>query len=128
MDDEKMFETKDSGKRSEFESGMVRDTDEDKPRFDLIMPEHLPYREQMLYRWAMLMMRGAKKYDERNWEKAESEEELKRGLASAFRHFLQWANSVLTGVDYDEEDHAAAVMFNISLVEYVMWKLHKRVG
>lgn len=30
------FETKDSGKRAEFDSGMVRDTDEGKPRYELI--------------------------------------------------------------------------------------------
>lgn len=122
------FETKDSGKRESFDSGMQRDTDEDKPRFDLIMPKHLPYREQMLYRWAMLMMRGAKKYNERNWEKANSKEEMMRGLESAFRHFIQWANSIMTGVNYDGEDHAAAVMFNISLVEYVKYKLERCVG
>lgn len=56
------FITKDSGKRTEFASGMVRDIDEGKPRFDLIRPLGVPYKAQMLTRFAELMARGAKKY------------------------------------------------------------------
>jgi hypothetical protein len=41
---------------------MVRDTETDKPRFDLLLPERLPHEEQMLTRWAYLMARGADKY------------------------------------------------------------------
>jgi hypothetical protein len=82
--------TKDSGKRQKFSTGMQRDVQEDKPRFDLILPSYIPYKEQLLTRWANLMNRGAQKYDDRNWEKAETEEELNRFKASAFRHFMQW--------------------------------------
>lgn len=110
-------ETKDSGERVEFASGMQRDVSEGKPRFDLIMPVLLPYQEQMLYRWAMLMARGAAKYSDRNWEQAETVEELARFQESADRHYFQWR----TGET--DEDHAAAVMYNVAGAEYVAWRL-----
>jgi len=50
------FETKDSGKRINYDSGMVRDTTDGKARYDLIP---LP----MLKRLAELYARGAEKYD-----------------------------------------------------------------
>lgn len=103
----KKFVTKDSGKRMEYKSGMRRDTQEGKPRYDLC---YIP----MLTRWAGLMERGAVKYGERNWEEAEGKEELIRFKASAFRHFIQW----LEEVD-DEEDHGAAIFFNVAAVEYL---------
>jgi hypothetical protein len=111
------FETKDSGKREEYDSGMRRDTEEGKPRFDLVVPKGVPFEEQILTRFAALMARGAEKYSERNWEKANSEAELNRYYSSAFRHFMQW----LTGET--DEDHAAAVMFNIMCAETLKWKL-----
>lgn len=107
------FVTKDSGKRAEFSTGMVRDTQDGKARFDLLFPLELPYQEQLLTRFAELMARGAEKYAERNWEQARTPEELSRYKASALRHLIQW----LTGeVD---EDHAAAVIFNLMGAEYV---------
>ncbi len=112
-----MWITRDSGKRQEFDSGMHRDTQEGKPRFDLVTPAVLPYDRQMLTRWAALMERGAKKYSDRNWEQASGPEELAWFKASAFRHFVQW----YCGVD-DGEDHAAAVFFNVQGAEYVRWK------
>ena len=105
------FITKDSGQRIDYQSGMRRDTADNKPRFDLID-------QDMLYRWAMLMTRGANKYGPDNWRLANSQEELKRFKASAYRHFWQWVNEKDT-----DEDHAAAVMFNIAAAEYVKNKL-----
>ena len=107
---------KDSGTRKEFASGMVRDTAEDKPRFDLVIPEGIPYEELMLTRWAELLRKGAVKYSERNWEKADGEEELIHAKASAFRHFMQWFSGET------DEDHAAAVFFNINEVETIKYK------
>jgi hypothetical protein len=105
------FVTKDSGARQTFETGMVRDTARAKARYDLL---YLP----MLKRWAELMGRGAEKYGERNWEKARTEAEYSRFRESAFRHFMQW----FTG-ESPEEDHAAAIMFNVSGAEYVKGRL-----
>lgn len=111
------FQTKDSGERAEYSSGMVRDTRAGKPRFDLLLPDGVPYKEQMLTRWAALMARGAEKYSDRNWEKARTMEELERYLDSAFRHFMQWISGE------EDEDHAAAVMFNIMGAEYVRYRI-----
>lgn len=109
--------TRDSGAREEFLSGMYRDTQEDKARFDLMYLEGVPYEEQPLTRFADLLARGAKKYTARNWELAEGEEELERFKASALRHLTQY----LCGDRV--EDHQAAVIFNLfgtMLVEYKM--------
>jgi len=116
----KSYTTKDSGKRQEYKSGMVRDLQEGKPRFDLIIPEKQNYNETLLFRWAMLLERGIAKYGYRNWEKADSEEEFIRFKQSAFRHFIQWFSG-----EEDGEDHAAAVLFNINAAEYVLGRIKK---
>ncbi len=134
------FVTKDSGKRVEFDSGMRRDTDEGKPRYDLIY-------KPLQRRLALLMGRGVPKYGERNWEKARSIQEFCRFLSSAERHFQQYINCIKYEVnqldieggrefyfeDVDEEealkdrveDHAAAILFNVSASEYVLERLKK---
>lgn len=101
-----LFETKDSGQRVSFTSGMVRDIQEDKPRYDLIW---LPG----VRRVAELMGRGAKKYGERNWEKAQSEVELARFEASLLRHTYQYLEGDRS------EDHMAAIVFNAFGAEMV---------
>ena len=116
----KQYTTKDSGKRQNYDSGMRRDTQEGKPDFSLLLTD-LPYDEQLITRWAGLMTRGAEKYGRRNWQLANSQEELERFKASAFRHFMQW----ITG--QDDEDHAAAVLFNINAAEYVKSKVEVSV-
>jgi hypothetical protein len=103
----KDYITKDSGERTTFSTGMVRDATRGKLRPDLV---YMP----LLVRWAELMGRGAEKYGERNWEKARTDEELARFKESAFRHFMQW----YLGLN-PEEDHAAAVLFNIGGAEHV---------
>lgn len=101
------YETKDSGERQEFASGMRRDVQTGKPRYDLCWVEGLPREEQLMHRWAQLMARGAEKYGERNYQLANSPEEAARFKASAFRHFMAWFAG-----EYDE-DHAAAVCYGL---------------
>lgn len=113
------FETKDSGARHQYTSGMIRDKREDKDNFYLILPLDMPYSEQMLTRWAQLMTRGGVKYSPRNWEKAGGEAEYHDFKASAMRHFIQWI------CGETDEDHAAAVYFNIQGAEYVNYKMNK---
>lgn len=113
------FETKDSGVRAEFESGMVRDTQEGKARFELLLPLGVPYEAQFLVRVAELLARGAEKYDSRNWEKASGPEELERFKSSALRHLMQWA------AGETDEDHAAAVCFNLLGYETTKYKIEK---
>jgi len=104
--------TKDSGDRKEFASGMKRDSQTSKVRYDLVDMG-------MLKRWAELMGRGAEKYGDHNWKLANGAEELNRFKESAFRHFMQWFNG-----ENIEEDHAAAVYFNIAGAEYVWGRLN----
>ncbi len=112
--DSHRFITKDSGDREEFPTGMKRDTSRGKVEWALVMPLGSG---GMFQRWAELMTRGAEKYDKRNWELAETEEEYQRFKESAFRHFMQWY------LGETDEDHAAAVYFNIQGAEYVKGKL-----
>ena len=107
----KEFITKDSGKRQNYKSGMRRDLQTGKPRFDLI---YYPF----LYDLAMLMTRGAEKYGERNWEKANSIEELNRFKASAWRHFCQFMNGET------DEAHHSAVVFNLAAIQMLINKLN----
>lgn len=106
------FVTKDSGAREQFQSGMQRDTQEAKPRYDLIWRPGLK-------RLAYLYYRGSLKYNERNWQKANSQSELDRFVASANRHFEQWFEGDRT------EDHMAAVIFNLFGAEYVLARMLK---
>ena len=111
------YTTKDSGKRYTEESGFQRDTQENKPRFGLLMAKGIPYKEQLLTRWAELMARGAKKYNERNWEKANSQEALDRAKESLLRHAIQACN------DEQDEDHLASVCFNANFIATLQYKL-----
>lgn len=94
------YVTKDSGERQGFETGAQRDTQTDKPRYDLVSPI-------ALRRLAELLARGASKYGDRNWEKGIP---LSRSYASLFRHMMQWAEGDVT------EDHLAAVMCNAMFI------------
>lgn len=122
-DDEAFYEqgegyvTLDSGERSVRPSGYQRDTQKGKPRFDLMLPHDVPYEEQFLTRLAMLLSRGAEKYDERNWERADDQVDLDRFKSSAFRHLMQWLN------DEEDEDHAAAVAYNLLAHETTRYKI-----
>lgn len=90
------FIIKDSGERQEFESGMVRDSQEGRSRPDLISP----FFEDRL---GIHLARGAKKYNERNWEKGAK---FSRFWASLNRHVM------LQGQGDRSEDHLAAIVFN----------------
>jgi hypothetical protein len=114
------FTTKDSGEHAQYDSGMRRDTEAGKPRFDLIRTKLQPYEEQMIYRYAMLLARGAEKYDARNWEDGDSEVELDRAKSSLLRHTEQ----LVAGED--DEDHAAAVWFNTQAIEYFRWRIAQK--
>jgi len=86
----------DSGKRTEFSTGAVRDSSDDKPRPDLISP----YAQ---WRKGLWLAEGAKKYKERNWEKGMK---FSRCIASIFRHLLEYM------MGKRNEDHLAAIAVN----------------
>jgi Domain of unknown function (DUF5664) len=107
------YETKDSGKRKDYPSGLRRDSTEGKPRYDLI--PILPLR-----RLAELYARGADKYGDRNWELANSPEELERFKASAMRHLYQWH------AGETDEDHLIATCWNLFAYLTIEEKLRER--
>ena len=95
------YVTKDSGAREEFDSGARRDTQDGKPRYDLIPPGPLK-------RLAELYERGLQKYGENNWTKGMP---TSRYLASAFRHLEAYRSD-----EDPEEDHLAAVLWNVMAI------------
>jgi hypothetical protein len=104
------FDIKDSGQRQQFSGGMVRDVTDGKIDYSLV------FDGPMFDRWAAHLDKGATKYDKRNWMKAAGDEERERFRESALRHFLQWFRGET------DEDHAAAVFFNINGVEFLKEK------
>lgn len=88
---------KDSGKRRDFDTGSVRDTDEGKGAWHLL-PFHA------LLEFARHMREGADKYGWRNWEKGQP---VASYLNSAIRHLYEW----LAG--YRDEPHLRAAAWNI---------------
>jgi hypothetical protein len=115
MEDEPMnkeYVVKDSGARAEFASGMVRDVTTGKTAYRRI------FDGPMAERWAAHLTKGALKYPDiqpgvPNWTLADGPVELARFEDSAVRHFIQWMKGET------DEDHAAAVLFNINGAEYV---------
>lgn len=110
------FIVKDSGKREEFTSGMVRDTQEGKIDYSRI------FDGPMVGRWGAHLTKGGVKYPDvepgvANWIRAEGQAELVRFRKSAVRHFFQWLRGD------EDEDHAAAIFFNINGYEFVKAKL-----
>lgn len=88
---------KDSGERRNFDTGAVRDTDDGKPRPDLICPY---FRLRLGYQLAG----GLIKYGENNWTKGMPQRVY---LASLHRHLDCYERG-----DVDE-DHLAGLAFNV---------------
>ena len=102
---------KDSGKRREFSTGSVRDRATGKGRFDLLPPH-------ALRRIAIHYENGARKYDDRNWEKGQP---LSVYLDSAIRHLV----GVLEGMV--DEDHLAAAAWNVMGLMETQYRISKGV-
>ena len=89
---------KDSGERTTFDTGAVRDLHgENKGRFDL-----LPM--CVLMRLARHYAAGAEKYTERNWEKGIP---CHSYADSAFRHLVKYMDG------WKDEDHLIAAIWNL---------------
>lgn len=106
------FTIKDSGARAEFAGGMVRDTEENKDDWSNLRIGPMPRR---IVRHLTL---GRSKYPDPapgipNWTLGRGIEVWLRSRASFQRHNDAW----LAGET--DEDHAAAIYFNLNLAEYV---------
>ena len=88
---------KDGGDRTSFATGSQRDTQDGKPRPDL-----LPVGAQL--RKAVIHMLGSIKYAERNWELGQPQSQF---LTSLFRHLYAWM------LGDTSEDHLAQAGWNL---------------
>jgi hypothetical protein len=112
------YEIKDSGTRTEFAGGMVRDADAgNKTDYTSVMFG------PMLERWAVHCTKGRIKYPDSepgipNWTLASSIEEWLHARGSLLRHLMAFLRGE------QDEDHAAAIMFNVNVMEYT----RERIG
>jgi hypothetical protein len=114
------YTTLDSGNRDQFNTGAVRDTQEGKPRYDLIPVQFLKELAlhvqdepdarldlvpvEPLLRLAAIYGRGSKKYGDNNYKLGIP---LKRVYASLLRHVFQWAEGDR------KEDHLMQAAWNL---------------
>jgi dATP/dGTP diphosphohydrolase len=103
---------KDSGERVTYASGSMRDPSTGKIKWSRITFG------PMMRRWAQHLTTAEAKYPDvkpglPNFMLIETEEERIRYKESAFRHFMAWFH------DETDEDHAAAVFFNVNGVEII---------
>jgi hypothetical protein len=87
---------KDSGKRSKFDTGAVRDAETGKGRFDLLPME-------AIWELSKVFQAGAEKYEENNWRKGIP---LGRFVDSGVRHLTKY----LSG--WTDEPHLAMCVWN----------------
>jgi len=93
----KDYKIKDSGKRTEFGTGAVRDLRGGKGRFDLLPPSAIKA-------LAIHYEKGCQKYGDRNWEKGIP---IHTFLDSAARHLFQLIDG------RDDENHLIAAIWNL---------------
>ena len=97
------MQIKDSGERTTFETGAVRDIHQGKGRYDL-----LPW--EAIHELAKHCEEGALKYGERNCEKGIPIHSL---IDSAFRHLSCYMQGM------KDESHLRAAMWNIAFAIYM---------
>ena len=91
----------DSGNRTEFATGGLRDRPEGKGMFHLLSPE-------AVFRWAKRCEIGHRKYGNgRNWEKGLPTSQF---VDSALRHIFQYL------MGDDSEDHIGAAIWNLGCI------------
>ena len=89
--------------KQQFSTGAQRDTDDDKPRPDLVSP----FMEERMGEW---LRKGGEHYGMRNWEKGIP---FSRCWASLCRHKMKWQQGKR------DEDHLAAIVFNaMAIIHY----------
>ena len=100
------YKIKDSGERTEFKTGAVRDLQVGKGRFDLIPMG-------ALRALAIHYELGCLKYGDRNWEKGIT---IHTYLNSAMRHLAQ----VIDGMD--DENHLISAIWNLFCAyQTILW-------
>lgn len=95
----------------ELPSGMVRSSTEGKINYLLV------HDGPLLKRWARHLTNAVASKGKRNWMNAHSEDDLERFREGFARHSAQWLAGEV------DEDHAAAIVFNLNGAEYVRERL-----
>jgi hypothetical protein len=107
------FVVKDSGVREQYANGFVRDTEDGKYDYARVLRIEglhlIPI--EALERWGAHMVKGAEKYGEDNWRQARGLVAIGRFIRSLCRHTVQFIRK------NRDEDHAAAVCFNVWAAE-----------
>jgi hypothetical protein len=98
------FDVKDHGVREEMKTGSRRDTQQGKPRYDLVPAT-------CLTKLALHYGAGSEKYGDRNWEKGQP---ITRYMSSAERHF-QYFKMGLT-----DENHLMACVWNLFCIDWTL--------
>lgn len=109
-----MKELKDGGTRQTYSTGAQKESQEDtieKGRFDLLPPHPL-------MEVAKIYAAGAKKYQDRNWQKGIP---LSRFLDSALRHLFQFIEGK------EDENHLHQCLWNILGLSYTLEMTRKGV-
>jgi hypothetical protein len=91
----------------ELPSGMRRSNTADKTDYTLALDG------PMFERWAKHLTAAVPSKGKRNWMYADDEEDLQRFREGFMRHAVQWLRGD------NDEDHAAALFFNVNGAEYV---------
>jgi hypothetical protein len=105
--------TLDSGKRAEYDSGMVRDTEEGKERFDLLYPLNVPYEAQLVTRaFTWVDQNGP------TWTVDDIEEHLGRLYEDIHEHIVRW---VLEDQSGDHAAHAFGSILALVAADHPDW-------
>lgn len=112
---------KDSGKRMvQEETGFVREPDTDREDLTWLAYDGVDLLPgDLIYRLGALYQAGGAKYSARNWEAARGSSAYARGRRAAVRHFRAWLRGEA------DEDHLAAVVFNMYFCDYVKFMTNK---
>lgn len=105
------YKIKDSGKRSKFKTGAVRDSQTNKGRFDLLPP-------RALKDLAIHYEKGCLKYGDRNWEKGQP---LSRYLDSGLRHAFEFLEGKI------DEDHLIAAIWNLMCLRETLRRIEEGI-
>jgi len=103
------YEIKDSGRRSEFPTGAVRDTQDGKGRFDLLPLDAI---EALAIHYG----KGCAKYGDRNWEKGIP---ISRYADSAMRHLIKTMQGL------SDENHLIAAIWNLMCMYQTLIWIHR---
>lgn len=102
--------------------------DDEKPNWDLLMVDLNAQVEGMV----KVLTHGAKTYEARNWQKAKSQSDRRRLIASLFRHMNQYISGNLYDQDSFDKDKYKEPLRNLEQVAvialFLQWREDQPLG